>query len=82
MQTINRAKFLELIDQSKGLLGDLQEHEEMKESRTANFYKPGADGTDAIEVINFDGHPEQLNAVQEEENEGEVVVAGKQGSAL
>lgn len=45
----------------------------MKESRGAMFYNPNADGNDDAEVMNLDGRPGQLDAVDEEENEGEVL---------
>jgi len=77
-RSVNKAKFMELIDQSKGLLGDLQEHEEMRESRAAMFYNPNAPGNEDAQVMNLDGRPEKLDAVDEEE-EGQVVTEGKKG---
>jgi len=43
-RSIDKVKFMDLIDQAKGLLGDLQEHEEVRETRAAEFYNPNSTG--------------------------------------
>lgn len=74
-RSVNKAKFMELIDQSKGLLGDLQEHEELRESAAAGLYNPNAAGNEDGEVNRKSPvKPQQLGAIAEEANEGRAIL--------
>jgi len=79
-RSVAKTKFLDLIDQAKGLLGDLQEHEDGRESRAALFYDPSATENASAEVLNLDGHPQQLVAVAEASVEGRVIAQGRRAS--
>ena len=62
MGSINKAKFLELIDFSKNIIGDLREQEEMKESHYTRFYKERDSG---------ELRGQQPSELKEEQKEGE-----------
>jgi len=72
-RSVNKAKFMELIDQSKGLLGDLQEHEEGRESFGNMLNNPNAAGQQDAEGLNLGGHPQQLGAIAGEAKEGRAI---------
>ena len=76
-RSVAKVKFMELIDQAKGLLGDLQEHEEVRETRAAEFYNPRGSGNAKAEVLNLDGRPQRLATVAES-NEGRIIAEGKE----
>merc|ERR1712110_933257 len=66
--SVQKAKFLELIDFSKNLIGDLREQEDMKESYGTRFYNPNQ----ASPVAKHNN----------ENDEGEVVALGKRHEDL
>jgi hypothetical protein len=72
-RSVDQGKFLDLLDQARGLLGDLQEHEEERETRAAEFYNPRGVGTPAP----IDSRPQQP-AAGEESNEGRIIPRGRQ----
>jgi len=69
-----KAKFLMLIDQSKQLVGELNENEDIRESHEY-FYNPGPAGADQVEVMNLDGGLNIMSTIDEENFE--VIAGGK-----
>ena len=72
-RSVNQGKFLELLEQARGLLGDLQDHEEDRETRAAEFYNPRGVGTPSP----IDTRPHQP-AASEESPEGRIIPRGRQ----
>lgn len=72
MGSVNKAKFMELIDMSKNLLEDLNQHEEMKLEAGKSmgmFYKQSEE--EKVQVMSL--APDADEVIMEEEDEGEVI---------